>query len=273
MKSIQLKKLEGEAGEERRELPKVNMRVLVVAVALMVTVGLSGFFFFKWQIAKRAVGDPEVALEQAQREIDQVVAKVGKLILLPDGETPNLVKIDDKEKISENLEFFKDSSNGDQVLIYREAQKAYLYRPSENWLINVGSVTFEESSDGEIQAEVLEGGKATEIGEVAGVQRDEDEVTTEYSFAVRNGAAIGGLAGTYSLLIEEKIAGAKVLETGNAQENEYQESFLVSFVEDGGQAELVAQILGLELASLPASEATPETDFLVVVGRDQGEKN
>lgn len=90
-----------------------------------------------------------------------------------------------------------------------------------------------------------------------------------YSFAVRNGAGISGIAGQFAKSVKEKLARATVVETTNAQKSDYEESRLVSFVDDRAEAEGVAAVLGIALGDLPEDEAQPEADFLVIVGRDQ----
>ncbi|MBI2010276.1 MAG: LytR C-terminal domain-containing protein [Candidatus Chisholmbacteria bacterium] len=90
-----------------------------------------------------------------------------------------------------------------------------------------------------------------------------------YTFAVRNGAGMAGLAARFSRQIRGAIDGARVVETTNAEKTTYQESTLVSLIEDSGEAKRVAELLDLRLGDLPTGETEPEADFLVVVGRDQ----
>ena len=77
--------------------------------------------------------------QQAQAEVDALVAQVGKLIALPTDETPTVATVTDASKIN-SQPFFANAQNNDKVLIYQKAQKAILYRPSENRIIEVGAV-------------------------------------------------------------------------------------------------------------------------------------
>lgn len=74
-----------------------------------------------------------------QKKIETVVAKVGKLIDLPTGETPTLATVTDAESLKGQL-FFENAQIGDEVLLYSNARKAYLYRPSQNILVEVASL-------------------------------------------------------------------------------------------------------------------------------------
>ena len=53
---------------------------------------------------------------------------------------PTLVTVQDVTKLQDQ-EFFEKAQNGDKVLIYEQAKKAYLYRPSTNRVINVAPVS------------------------------------------------------------------------------------------------------------------------------------
>jgi hypothetical protein len=75
----------------------------------------------------------------AQAEVDATVAKVGKLIALPTDEKPTVATVTDASKVS-SQPFFQNAKNGDVVLIYTKAQKAILYSPSENKIVEVGAV-------------------------------------------------------------------------------------------------------------------------------------
>jgi len=78
----------------------------------------------------------------AQAEVDATVAKVGKLIALPSDEKPTVATVTDASKVKDQT-FFQNSVNGDVVLIYTKAQKAILYRPTENKIVEVGAVNID----------------------------------------------------------------------------------------------------------------------------------
>ena len=74
-----------------------------------------------------------------QAETDALVAAVGKLISLPTDETPTIATVTDVSKVKDQP-FFKNAVNGDKVLIYTKAQKAILYDPTANKIVEVGAV-------------------------------------------------------------------------------------------------------------------------------------
>lgn len=68
--------------------------------------------------------------------IDATVEEVGKLVDLPEGETPTIATVSNLEPLKDQA-FFKDAEIGDKVLIYGTSKKAILYRPSANKVIAV----------------------------------------------------------------------------------------------------------------------------------------
>ena len=81
---------------------------------------------------------------QAQAEANALVAKVSKLMDLPTDETPTIATVTDVS-IVKDQPFFAKAQNGDKVLIYQKAGKAILYRESENKIIEVGAVNFNQA--------------------------------------------------------------------------------------------------------------------------------
>lgn len=81
---------------------------------------------------------------QAQAEANALIAKVSKLMVLPADETPTIATVTDIEAVKDQP-FFANAQNNDKVLIYQKAGKAILYRESENKIIEVGAVNFNQA--------------------------------------------------------------------------------------------------------------------------------
>ena len=87
--------------------------------------------------------DPKQA---AQAEADKAIAEVGKLYALPKDEKPQVLTVNDKEASKKQFgSFFDKAENNDISLIYTKAKLAILYRPSSKQIINVSSVTIQDS--------------------------------------------------------------------------------------------------------------------------------
>lgn len=81
----------------------------------------------------RTLENPGVA---TQKEIKQLVAQIGKLIVLPENETPTLATVSDPAKLRDQA-FFQNSEAGDKVLIYPDSRRAILWRPSIKKIIEI----------------------------------------------------------------------------------------------------------------------------------------
>jgi hypothetical protein len=83
-----------------------------------------------------------------------IVAEVGKLIDLPTGEEPTVATITDASKLA-SQEFFKHAQNGDQVLIYTNAKKAYLYSTSLKKILDVEPISVGSASPSATPSETI----------------------------------------------------------------------------------------------------------------------
>lgn len=110
-----------------------NLKVILVVLGVLV-VGLAGTsLMFYNQVKDLKVNPQKVSQEENQKIIDAV----GKLVLLPEGETPTIATVTDPSKLKTQQAFFARSAEGDKVLIYTSALKAIMYRPSENKIIEI----------------------------------------------------------------------------------------------------------------------------------------
>jgi len=80
------------------------------------------------------------AVIRAKEEYDTLVKKVGTNLDLPKGESPTVATVTDVNQLKGQV-FFKNAQNGDKVMIYTQARKAILYRPSTNKIIEVGPIS------------------------------------------------------------------------------------------------------------------------------------
>mgnify|MGYP001592499805 CR=1 FL=1 len=107
-----------------------NLVTNVLAVLLVISIGMGVYFY------QKATVDPQ---KSAQQELNDIVADVGRLMVLPADETPTLATVSDPEKLK-NQPFFANAQKGDKVLVYPISRKAILYSPSLNKIIEVAPV-------------------------------------------------------------------------------------------------------------------------------------
>ena len=113
------------------------LRNLLLGIGLLILVLTPSYYFYsKYQQLKKTQTDSSLA----EKESQDLIIKVDKLILLPKGETPTIATVSDIEKLKKQI-FFANAVNGDKVLIYPKAKKAILYDPFLNKIIEVGPLT------------------------------------------------------------------------------------------------------------------------------------
>ncbi|PIR78034.1 MAG: hypothetical protein COU28_03820 [Candidatus Magasanikbacteria bacterium CG10_big_fil_rev_8_21_14_0_10_36_16] len=124
--------------------------ILSLFFLLLVAIIYLLFSYLKTQKELSMLKDP-VAQEAALKvENDKLIQKIGKLIELSTTEDPVVGTVNDATSLAQQQKFFVNAKNGDKVLIYKD--KALIYRPDNNKLINVGPVYIDSTSTTDISS-------------------------------------------------------------------------------------------------------------------------
>lgn len=121
---------------------KFRNKRFITLVALLIIAGsgaAGGYYYNQYNESQKEVKRLSNPQEAAKAQVNEAVANVGKLVDLPTGETPTLATVNDPAKLKDQA-FFAKAKTGDQVLIYTQAKKAILYRPSTNKIIEIAPV-------------------------------------------------------------------------------------------------------------------------------------
>lgn len=114
-------------------------KVLVSLLTYLIILGLgAGGVYYLAKTKPGLIGLPKSQTEN-QAEADALVSQVGKLITLPADEKPTVATITNIDQLKDQP-FFRNAKNGDRILVYQNANKAIIFRPSENRIIDVGTV-------------------------------------------------------------------------------------------------------------------------------------
>ena len=122
-----------------------NKRALIglVILILIVAGGIFAYLYSQKQdevtLAQERIKKLSNPQEAARLQVKEITEKVGKLTVLPANETPTIATVSDASKLK-NQAFFARAENGDKVLIYTQAKRAYLYRPSTNKIIEIAPI-------------------------------------------------------------------------------------------------------------------------------------
>lgn len=110
-----------------------NPLVIILALLVLVAGGAAAYFYQKVRTLEQ---NPQKIV---QEQIKEVVARVSRLIILPEGEDPTVATVSDPEKLKDQP-FFAKAKKGDKVLIYTNAKRAILYDPVAEKIIEVAPI-------------------------------------------------------------------------------------------------------------------------------------
>jgi len=219
-----------------------NKRILFGFFLLLFSLVPSIYFFIQYQSLKN-----QLTTDKTKEDAFVYVEKAGRHILLPDGETPTIFTVTQKDRLSGQA-FFVNAKNGDKVLVYEKAKKAFLYDPEKDKILEVGPVQSSTTS----------------------ASVSPTPIPSPVRFALYNGTSVVGLTKQFEPLLVKEIPWAIVTDRDNAKEL-YETSMIIDVSgSKKAEAERYAQALGIKTGVSPSKEAIPEgADFLIILGADK----
>lgn len=169
----------------------------------------------------------------------EAVSRVGKLIILPENETPTYGTVSDLSKLK-NQEFFKKAANGDEILIYQQAKLTILYRKSINKIVNIGPLIVGSSGSPYVTAR----------------------------FAIKNGTSNPDFAVAMAARIRQLYPNASIVSNEPASRT-YPATIAIDLTKKNQPLdEQVADSLGIKAGKPPLGEPLPDGDILIIIGGD-----
>ncbi len=120
-------------------------------ILLFISAGVFVWFFYNpasisWRTKKTDVISENLKQSsQITQNSKSLIEKAGQLILLPKNEDPSIATINNVALLQKDSPFYKNARNGNILLIYFQAKKAYIYDPEKNIIINVGPLILEKN--------------------------------------------------------------------------------------------------------------------------------
>lgn len=117
---------------------KSKKRLFFWLLVLVLVAGAAYFVYDYRQVKEERdkLSDPQAAAQEATQKL---LNEVGAIVAIPEGETPTVATVSDASKLQSQA-FFAKSENGDKVLIFTQAKRAILYRPSTGKVIEVAPI-------------------------------------------------------------------------------------------------------------------------------------
>ncbi len=189
-------------------------------------------------------------------QVGQVVARIGKFMVLPENETPTVVVVRDAETTQQQA-FYKGVKNGDILVVY--SKTAILYDPVNNKLLNVSPLSRTEATPqptADPSASTTPAPSATPVAP--------EKVTVD----VRNGTSTPGLAGSTANELK-KFSWVTIGTLGDAV-GSYKATVVVDLskgTKPGAVAEIAKKLGVTPITELPKGEKSTSADILVIVGK------
>lgn len=222
---------------------KKTVGFLLIIVLILLTIVLGIFLYMKYQGG--SFSSSNSGQVSSVKENEDLLKKIGKLIILPNG-NPDIATVADVNQLS-NQTIFRNAKNGDKILIYKDAKRAIVYRPSENIIVEVGSIILDS---------------ATPSASI-----DSDEPEKQVSLAIYNATTTPGYAGRIGNELSTKFSNLEIIDTSNAV-GDYETTIVIDLSgENSNIADALAQELGGEVDTLPEGEEEPDSDILIILGQ------
>ena len=132
--------------DEARHSKRSKGLIIGAAILIFGLLVCLGVLAWKYIGINRNTQKADTVKSAGQPTTEDVIAKVNKIYMLPQGEEPSVAQIQDKSKLSGGQPFYKHAKDGDYVLVYNKSKLALLYRESDNRLITVMPINLDSQS-------------------------------------------------------------------------------------------------------------------------------
>jgi hypothetical protein len=211
--------------------------LLLLSILAAVAIGAGGMFLYTKYNTRKPAG-----------ELASIQARLADAMILPD-EQPTFATVSDVTKLR-SQPFFAHAVNGDKLLVYGEAKKAILFRPSTNKIIEIGPVNAVEKTGSQSAAK-------------------EDQSNQQIRVAIYNGTGGSGLAKAAQQQLEQSQKNIQVVKRGDAATIDYTITTVIALNELSAlQATQIANTLQASVGTLPVNEEKPDADILIILGSD-----
>lgn len=240
-------------------------RIIITAgiISLFIFSLLPGVYFYsKYQTSEKLLRQYPLLLQDDPKAI---IRLVGQLIDLPQDEEPILATVTDVDQVK-NQAFFAKAKNGDKVLIYNKAQKAILYDPVANKILEVGPLINPPSPTVLPETQEQTSSPSATLSPTPSTKSERVYKVTFY-----NGTQTVGLTGVIANILKDKMPDLEIIAREDANKKDYAKTQVIDLTGSSKEkAEEIARILSAEVSALPSEERKPEeSDFLIIVGADQ----
>jgi uncharacterized protein (UPF0333 family) len=237
---------------------------LLFGLVLVAVVSVGGWWAFSSQSSDDLANlSANAGAKLTETQVDAVVARISKFMVVPETERPSVVVLKDTASLAQQQAFYKDAKDGDVLVVY--STRAIIYDAKANKLVGVSPIqqntaTPVPSPDGTASGSA----QLTPTPSASTSPLVPEKVTIE----VRNGTSTVGLAGKTASDLKKN---AWVTSTKAADANGLYKTTVIVDISGGKKPGAIAaleKIFGVTaVTALPAGEAKSTSDVLVIVGK------
>jgi hypothetical protein len=243
-----------------------SKKVMTISIAggilLVALAGVCVYFFLQF----RTVNMQLAASKDPKVDLQLTIARVRRHIMLPTNETPTLAIVSNVEALKSQA-FFANAKNGDKVLVYTNAKKAYLYDPIADVIVEVGPIVITPPSPTPTSNVT-----ADEQALLHGTTPSPTPTPELLRAAVYNGTKQADLTDSFILSMRGKVTNVLVADKQAAANTNYPITLVIPVTSlKTAEVQAVATAIGATFQkALPAGETMPKNDdFLIIIGSDQ----
>jgi len=210
---------------------------LIILIIITLIAGCA-WLFLNYKNAKSQIADlSNIKTEkQVPGNVTDILEKVKKHIIIYETEMPQIATINDAQELAKSQKFYENAKNGDKILLF--GQRAIIYNPTNDILVNVGPVIFQDNEE----------------------QGVEEPITME----IRNGTATAGAANEWRNNLSE-LGSYTTIKIADAANRSYQAHQIIN-LNNKDVADLEKMFGVAAMTKLPAGEAPSNADVVVIVG-------
>jgi hypothetical protein len=110
---------------------------LLICLGAIILMALPSIFFYtKYTNLNNQLNNPGPT---AQTQVNDILQRIGKHVLLPQNEQPSIATVTDPSKLQAQP-FFANAKTGDKVIVFTHSRKTILYRPSSGKVVAIAQL-------------------------------------------------------------------------------------------------------------------------------------
>lgn len=237
---------------------------ILTAIIFVSALGTAGYFYYQYQ---QALQNPN---QQTQQEIQEITQIISQYMELPD-EQANLATVTDKSKFV-TQPFFQNAENDDKILIFRDAKRAILYRPSTQKIIDVAPLITDQNnsantSETSSSSVNLPAEPNSTSSDKTGVIEDQDIV----SVAIYNSTDTPEILPSVKWTLVSQLENLDFVLEEKSTYRHYLVTQVINLTDQTlPETQQIADLLNAEITFLPEGETQPEgAEILIIIGTDQ----